>query len=225
MTGSAQVAIAAPAGLSVALTGIPSFVGRAGGHPQLLYRVGRLAVGTALGWLAPVDLVATPQLVYPLPPLLDLLGVDLLAGVTATIDEVLAPAAAAAVVMPWDRNPTTLTQVFGGYVNGGNSLLSGGSYTVPAGRKLLIGSLFASVTRTALATTLNNTQGYIRRGALTLAYLIDWQNVVGNHVDYDSGVGDLVLLPGEVFSMEMNSQDAGGTHYATASISGILFDA
>lgn len=84
-----QVAIARPVGLAIALTTVPSWVSSEFGAPQLFFDLGRIALGTADGWLPSIPLVTTAQLVLPVASDMTLLGWTLSDGVAATVTELL----------------------------------------------------------------------------------------------------------------------------------------
>lgn len=92
VTDSGHATISQPIGLVVALAGIPDNVSKLVGDVDEFWDLGRVLLGSSLGWLPRFDLTHVHTLLLPLPDSLTELSWTLLAGITATVTElVVAP--------------------------------------------------------------------------------------------------------------------------------------
>lgn len=216
--------IAQPIGVSVHLSGVPSYVPHDVGSPSEYHGLGRLNFGNSLGYRPHVQLVTSPQLVYPLDPELTLVSVNMLSGITVTLDEIVRPAAVSVPNMPWDRNPAPL--ILGGsyFTAGGIGVTQLWTYTVPTGRKLFVAGLHCYTVRQTQATTPGLT--YVRAliGGLVACWLAAATNTIGEHTYEESSIG-LVLPAGTVISGDHSSSDVGGQYFSSVQGTGYLFDA
>jgi hypothetical protein len=223
VTGTGQFAISNPIGVAIALAGIPAYVARDTGTPQRFHRMGRVQLGTSIGWRPSVDLVVSPQLVWPLEGEDTVMGYTLLAGCTATIDEVATSSRWPMKAAPWDRAPTAFSRnAFVGVSGPGNATLW--TFTVPAGRMLMLGDAMVGWSRTAASTSGPQAQVQLFRGSGALLSILDFANVIGDEDVQQLGPSNLVLLPGEILMASYQVFATGGSGYAQAYASGILFD-
>lgn len=192
--------------------------------PLEYFRIGHVALGNPDGFLPNIRVAHPLQLHYPLADGMTRLAYDLASGVSVVVDELLAVAVPPSL-QPWDRNPSPLQLNWGSYMNGNTATTVLGTLTVPAGRNLLLQSLYVDIARTAQASSVNFSALIVYNGAGgIMSYVIDWQNVVGAHVS-STPLGDGVLfLPGQTFGAQMNSYDTGGTHYCRVDVAGVYFD-
>jgi hypothetical protein len=224
VTGSGQFAITQPVGLVVSVAGIPAYVARDPGLPTLYKRIGHINFGHAFGFQPPIELELVPQLVYPIAPEFTLLRYTLLAGETATIDELAGPAVVPSTLQPWDRNPTAFS-MNGVSAPAGPATATLWTFTVPAGRKLFLATAQVQQQRVAAATSSAAVSVTIYRGNAPLCYSLDYTNTVGTKDRDTLSPGGLVLLAGEVLAASYNQTDVTGQHYIMAFASGFTFDA
>jgi hypothetical protein len=225
LSGTGQVAIATPIGLSIATAGIPSWVARAPGTPTTYHGLGKLSVGHALGWQAPVDLELVPQLVYPLPTEYTLLGYTFLAGLTVTVGELVAPAPLNSSLQPWDRAPAAWTAGAAAGFSGGTTTTTMWTYTVPAGRKLWLARATARLWHYIVPTTAGVALVQVLLNSAQMLYAECRNGVLGEQHSDDLQGGPLILPAGSVLSASVTNTDSGGGVIASADASGFLFDA
>lgn len=130
------MAIARPAGLKVAVTAYPLYVGSFAGQPVQYFRLGRINLGNADGWAPPDELRYLASVLYPLESVWTLLGYSLADGVNVTVNELVETAPADLV----DRNPLAIPLAYVSEGLNNHSSTQRWSYTVPAGRRALINS-------------------------------------------------------------------------------------
>jgi hypothetical protein len=220
--GTGQFAIAQPVGLVVSVSGIPAYVARDSPTPVLYHRMGWLNLGHALGWQQKIDLVHVPQLVYPVAPEFTILRVNLLAGETATVDEIASSTSTQALMQPWDRSPVGVT-LQAVQNEAGSQSVTLWTYTVPVGRMLFLATAMLSIVRTAAATAPLQASPAITRNGLPLLEIVDYTNIVNTEKTQSLAPGGMVLLPGEVLGATYFSNDAGGSRLVTALASGFTF--
>lgn len=90
VSGAGSVAISSPAGVTVALTGIPASVGQSKGNPARYQSIGSIVFGTAAGNLRHYFLSLDTELVVAPVPDATILYYSILPGITATITELSA---------------------------------------------------------------------------------------------------------------------------------------
>lgn len=225
VTGTGQVAIANPVGLAIALAGIPSYVARDAGTPLRFHRMGRVAVGAAAGWRQNVDLVANPQLVFPFDGEDTLLGWTLLAGCTATIDELASSSTYPVRPAPWDRGLTVWSQSANAAPGPTTGTTTGWSYTVPAGKVLVLASAMALFGRISLATSAGIAQAIIAVNGFPVVEAADGSNVVGTSVRDALSGGPLYLPAASTVVSTYNNPDVGGLRIVWLLATGYLFNA
>lgn len=237
-TGTGSVAISRPLGLRAVLTGIPSSAAAEPGTPLIYHQfrdvgigqrdrsLGRISLGvSSLGFAAAVDLVNTPQLVYPLADEFDLLGWTLKPGVTATIDEIVRPAVANSALQPWDRAPGQFRQFANTAPGAPSTIATAWTYTVPAGRRLMLSQASVEALRTIAATTVVQAVGSITVAGSSVVSTTIQTNVVGERIINQLSAGPLFAGPGEVITATSFNSDTNGQVVFWLRASGVLFDA
>jgi hypothetical protein len=224
VSGSGSFAIAKPAGLLVALSSLPSSVGSRVGTPTEIYGAGRISLGTADGYLPRISLHHSPQLLYPIGLGMTLLAYDLVAGATAVVTE-LVEVVDPHELAPWDRNATYWSQSTVGGPNGGTVLTVGWTYTVPAGRILMLEYAFVQLVRVTAATVIANLVAYIAVAGSRILSCGDTSNVVGSRQVDVLAAGPVFLPAGTVIAFSFSCADTGGTSTARGFACGTLFDA
>jgi hypothetical protein len=222
VTGAGQFAIAQPVGLVVSIAGIPNYVARDTPTPVRYKQLAFINLGNALGWQPRIAIEHIPQIFYPIQPEFTLIRHNLLAGETATIDEIATSTTLMPKAAPYDRSPTVWTQSANVTFAGG----AGGTlwtYTVPAGRMLYVSTLQVSLLRISVATAAGTTDVLVTRAASSVLVLNSLLNTVGVFDHAELASDGLVLQPGEVLAASYFSADTGGTHNATAYASGYTF--
>jgi hypothetical protein len=145
-----QVAVSNPAGLLVALSGVPASIGRRATQPPVLFDLGWLIYGDASGFYQPQRLQLERTILYPLPDSIGCFAISLADGVTADVTELLA-APSAPSYFDKSRNPVTVNlNAF--YTSGPQwppGILTG--YTTPHGRIAIVEALATSIVRRSAA--------------------------------------------------------------------------
>lgn len=237
-TGTGSVAIARPLGLRAVLTGIPASAAAEPGTPLIYHQfrdvgigardrgLGRISLGvTSLGYMEALDLVVTPQLVYPLADEFNLLAWSIVPGVTATIDEIVRPAVLNSALEPWDRNPQPIAVGGGIYVPGPIALTTTYTYTVPTGKRLFLSSARARLTRLSAATSVVVAEAIITVGAVSLVLVYAQSNIVGAIAEDGMQGGPLIVPAGTVLNTQVRSTDTGGAWAGHILFNDFLFDA
>ncbi|HZM54126.1 MAG TPA: hypothetical protein VFC03_03780 [Acidimicrobiales bacterium] len=214
-----------PIGLSVHLANIPNYVPRDVGSPVERHGLGRLNLGNSLGYSQHIPLVTSPQLIYPLQPEYTLCSVNMVQGATVTVDEIASSSSWPMKAMPWDRNPTAWQQQGVQTFAGSVADTLGWSYTVPAGRKLMLTHLECRTLRSALATTLNTTYSYANINGSMVLNAIEQVNTLGTVVVDAMQSSPQYILPGGLITWRYLSLDVGGTHNVYGFAAGFIFDA
>jgi hypothetical protein len=216
--------IANPVGLSVHLAGIPNYVPRDIGSPAEYHRLARLNLGNSLGYKPHLQLVTTPQLIYPLEPEYTLLSVNMTAGVTVTIDEIASSTTLIPKAAPYDRNPADWTRALSGSFIGPTSPTSPWSYTVPAGRKLWLSTATVQISRIIAASAIGGASASMARNGVNLVNVENWSNTPGVWQQNSVIGAPLVLVAGETLSAQYSNPDTGGYIHASCNATGFLFD-
>jgi hypothetical protein len=217
--------IANPVGLSVHLAGIPNYVPRDIGTPAEYHRLARLNLGNSLGYKPHLQLVTTPQLIYPLEPEYTLLSVNMTSGVTVTIDEIASSTTLIPKAAPYDRSATVWSQAgiqFPTEPFGATTLWT---YTVPAGRMLWIAAAHLSIVRTVVATTNASAHMHIQRGGVDVFNIYDYSNVALSRADKSLDPDGMVLLAGETIACTYQSGSTAGQHLFMGNATGYSFAA
>jgi hypothetical protein len=214
--------ISQPIGLSTHLTNVPNYVPHQSGSPSEYHGIGRLNLGNSLGYQLQLPLGLLNQLFYPLPDELTLCSVNMAAGITVTVDEIVRPAAVPVLNMPWDRTPLPMAQ------NSVQAPAGGGtgsfwSYTVPTGRRLVLASLQVYANRINVAAPVGQCYVQVTRGGTVILQLLSQANTVGLLEHEEMGMGGLVLNPGEVLAATWNNGDTGGQRWVAALATGYTF--
>lgn len=223
VSGTGTSSVATPRGLKVDLTVIPSFLGSDAGTPREYYNAGRINVGNSHGYEPHIDIVCDPQLVYPLSDAITLLAWDFAPGITAVITELLGPAPVS--LAPWDRNPLWWRMGNNAAMAGPTSSIAAWTYTVPAGRRLLVKQVSMILTRSTVATTFAGAQGVISIDAVTVFKVDLRSNVVAAQDRHELLADALLLTAGQVIAASYSNGDTGGNVQADARALGLLFDA
>jgi hypothetical protein len=215
--------IANPVGLSVHMTGIPNYVPRDVGSPSEFHRLARLNLGNSLGYKQHLALVTTPQLIYPIEPEYTLLSVNMIAGVTVTIDEIASSTTLIPKAAPYDRAATTWSQTGIQFPTEPSGTVTLWTYTVPAGRLLWIAAADLSILRTVVATANASAHMHLQRGGVDVLSLYDYTNVALSRSDKSLGPDGLVLLASETLTCTYASGSTGGQHLFIGNATGYSF--
>lgn len=216
--------IAQPLGLSVHLANVPAFVPRDIGSPSEYHGVCRLNLGNNLGYQQHIQVVTSPQLIYPLPAELTLCSVNQHTGVTVTVDEIVRPAAAAAVSDPWDRSPAPFnlgSEFFLPAPSGQRTLFT---YTVPAGRLAAITSIKPMLSRNGNAAGTGAAHTWVSINGAHVEGLYAQDTVVQAVWQTDMAGGPLIVPAGTVIQgFDVNT--SGTVTYTThTEVLGYLFN-
>lgn len=223
LSGSGVVAISSPIGLKIALASIPSTESADFTRPPQFYDLGQLSVGNLDGWLDPVSLRRTAQLVYPLADGFTQLGYDLVGTTTATVDE-LVGVVTPSTLAPWDRNATPIAFTpLVVVLPGGTAALSQWTYTVPAGKKLYVQHLEVRLDRSAVASVNGTVSGNVRVDNVAVLLANSTSNIVGI-LDRWQLDGPLVLAAGQTLLWRTANSDTGGSASASIGIVAFTFD-
>ena len=123
---------------------------------------------------------------------------------------------------PYDRTPVVITQSAPTAVVGGQSGTLW-TYTVPAGRMLLVESFELSLTRLNVWTTPSAITLYATRNGAIILDMREYQNTVPYH-DRTALSGDsLILTAGEVLAATYADSSVGGNHVVNAAMTGYTF--
>jgi hypothetical protein len=80
------------AGFIVTVANIGNQTDERFGEPRMLHNLGRVVVGSATGWMPPIEITVSPMLICNLPPGVKYVRVHVLPPATATIQKLKAPA-------------------------------------------------------------------------------------------------------------------------------------
>jgi hypothetical protein len=219
------VAIASPVGLKIALSGIPAAFGSRLTVPVDHVNVGRVALGNADGFAPDLILEHSNTLLYPIPDSMTLVGLTLSSPVTAIITELLAAPVANSALQPWDRGAALWTQTAFQFLTAVNTGAVAWSYTVPAGKVLMLASAEVRMVRTAVATVVASVQAYIQAGGNTVVVIVGNANVLGEQVADSLTGGPLYLPAGTVVTANYSCNESTGGHYVWMNAAGLLFNA
>jgi hypothetical protein len=221
LVGTGELSIAEPIGLEWIVTSFPAYVARQPGTPERVAEVGRFAVGTATAWLPEREPGHIEQLEYPLPAGLTALGYSLDANVTATVTELISTA-------PGDllaRNPVPIGHVYVVDNRPGTTNGIAFTYTVPAGKLLLLNS--ARVEHQRYAAMPAATGGLITG----LVEIVNVMSVIRSWLAVPESkavgewTGDLILSAGWIVrGVYVNVEGSGGA-YTSIGFHGTLIDA
>lgn len=125
---------------------------------------------------------------------------------------------------PYDRGGAAWSQGARLSVAGG-AVATMWTYTVPAGRILLVGNAEVASTRLTAATASVQFEVQMWRGSIRLLDLIDRKNTPFEVLRDTLAPGYLILLAGETISADYSNNDTGGTVLVNAHASGLLFNA
>ena len=223
-SGSGNFVISKPVGIRTVLSDIPAHVGWDGGSPGRYFKVGRFTLGTIHGFKFSHGLEYQQQLLYPIEPVWELLAYDLPSGASCLFEE-LVGVPDLSLKQPWDRTP--LTVVLGGALGfpGGTASTTSFSYTVPTGRRLLVTGARVRFVRTAAATTVGTTYGYIQFAGSNAILAYSTSNLVGVTMEDSLPGGGHILNAGQVINGVYLSTDVVGFWVGNVSLTGYLFDA
>lgn len=214
--------IANPVGLVATITSIPSYVPRDIGTPIEYHRLARLNLGNSLGYKEHLRLVTSPQVIYPIDPEYTLLSVNMLSPIVVAIDEIASSTTLIPKPDPWDRSPVAFVQR--NVANtGGIASATLWTYTVPAGRMLVVAAAELTCARQTVATGAGTLSMALRRATIQVAEIFDIENVAGIKQRSEVAPGGLVLFPGEVLSADYANSNTGGNHLVTATATGYTF--
>jgi hypothetical protein len=224
LAGTGVVTIAAPIGVRWHVSTRPTWLGSRPGQPLSIEGMGRFAFGDASSFGNDVQLTHVDQLVYPLVGGVTRMGYTLENGVAATLTE-LVEVPSATSKAPYDRNPQPAGQETTSWNPANTAQQTAWTFTVPAGRKLLLTRARVLHTRVANApaASLNTGQGFIQiDGASPIVYAFFGYLV---NTSRDDLSGALYLPAGSVLrGFYSNSETTGGV-YTQLGWAGTLFDA
>ena len=223
LSGSGVQTIASPAQLVVAVTLQPSLGRNGKANPPNLFDIALLTPGDPNGWYGAIPVSENPM-VIPMPAGCTRLGYACLYGAQLSVAEVAAVPVTASL-MPWDRNPTVWTQFAQPIANGGTSDTYPWTYTVPAGRKLMLAGATCQAVRQNIGSPGFIEGCDIQVNGTAIASAVSGQNVAGNQeIGAAGGVG-LLLVAGSVIRAHYANGDTGGSILYTMAASGYTFDA
>lgn len=216
--------IAKPAGIRTVVTGIPSYTGHDASTPTRFFRLGRFTLGNPHGFYPSYGLELAQQVLYPIPPVWELLAYDIRNGASCLFQE-LVDVPSLTGLQPWDRTPLAVGALVPGVVNGATAETASFTYTVPAGRRLLISRITCQVSRLTVATTLVEVSAYLKLDGNFFAYCALTSNVPGASISDVGGHGWPMLNAGQILVGYRRNDDTGGTARVSVGFSGFLFDA
>jgi hypothetical protein len=89
LSGNGEFSVQGILGLLIELASVPGRAGELAGHPETIYSVGWVNVGTADGWLTKHVVEHSPMLVLDVPGTVTRVGYSLPSDVSATITELV----------------------------------------------------------------------------------------------------------------------------------------
>jgi hypothetical protein len=224
ITGTGEVAVASPVGLKITVTRRPSWVGGRGGNPPEFFPLGRLVLGNADGWLAPLEVLHDRDLRYPIADGMTRLGHTLGPDVDLVVQELAAAAPAAPSESPWMRSPSTVRGQYVTSVAANTAQQQVYTYTVPAGRKLQLAHCRVSVKGWFAGSANGYAQAwvYLNGGVLVLAVTND--PAVTTYV-WDQLGSPIYLNAGATLTMNIINAFTSGVVYVTMVLAGTEFNA
>lgn len=175
------IALASPAGLAIALADIPPGSGGYFGQPPEFFRVARVALGTADGFLPDLELRHEQNVLLPIPSGIVQLGLSLAPGVVATVTELIGSA-----VTFWSQNFEVVAAAAIGNT-------TAWTYTVPDGFELHIDGAIASMSVESVWTAQGNVSAILRLKSGTIQlYVHGVSNVIGTVFQQSLGGGPIL---------------------------------
>jgi hypothetical protein len=222
--GSGELAAANLVGLQVVVTSVPASASVRVGSPPLYHGLGHVSFGDSNGFQRPETIRHVAQVIYPLPDGISRIGYTLEPGVAATLTLLTGQLVDRRLLRPWDRNPATWSRRAVADLAGGTGEVMAFTYTVPAGRMLLLSHADVRLTRlTAPSATPNPTYAVLYRSATAILHARLHLSAAGFMVN-DQLAGPLVLLQTEPLTAYYGNYDTGGSVSAQVEATGILFD-
>lgn len=216
--------MAKPNGIRSIVTGIPPWAGHDGNTPRRYFKLGRFTMGNSHGFQFSHGLEYAQQLLYPMPPVWEILAYDVKDGASCTFYE-LVDVPDLTLKQPWDRTPL----VVGG---GGPASISGTSgpttiftYTVPVGRRLHLSSARVRMLRSSVSTTLGVLHATIVAGGVYACYAYGGANTVGFLLADEMAGGPIIVNPTQSVFGQLQCTDTGGGWQGEVMFNGFLFDA
>lgn len=208
-----------------------------GGSPRRLMKVGWIApsrLGVGASWPASVFAERAKwidfereQLSYPAPGVFaDRVRYHLEPGVVATlyVDDLVDVPPPNNSLAPWDRGASVWTQTAAVSLVGGTGITTGWTYTVPAGKTLMVEHLDIQLERASVAAPAGLTRMWATINGAIVAIAQNGSNVVGALSSDGLRGGALFLLSGSVIALAYDSNDSGGAHNAFGTAAGVLFN-
>ena len=223
-SGAGNFTIAKPAGIRTVATGISIFTGHDGATPRRYFRLGRFTLGNTDGFSRSWGLEYAQQLVYPLPPVWELLSYDIKDGASCLFQE-LVEAADLTQKQPWDRAPLPIRLTGATDPTAGGSTTTIWTYTVPTGRRLFVERSSIRIFHYTAPTTVGAVYGNILLDAVNVLTCELRIGTVGVQEHENQGAGPLLLNAGQVLSSTALNQDTGGGARVQIAASGFIFDA
>lgn len=209
-----------------------------GGNPRRLMKAGWIApsrIGSDAGWPATLFCEQArwvqwerEQITYPSAGVFaDRIRYHFEPGVVASlyVNEVSSATMLNAQKMPWDRASAQWSRQVLTNVTGPVSPTTGFTYTVPAGKVLMLAHLDVRVQRVVVATTVGNTYAYGMVNGAAVVQVHESLNVLGSVVQQGLSAGPLYLAAGDTVSCLYSSSDTGGQYFYSVMAAGMLFNA
>ena len=220
LVGSGIVAVAAPLGLLARVTAAPARLSERFTTPATIFGLGVIRPGTADGWFVSTPLEAAETIAYPIADGATRVGFALGDGVSVDLVELVGTRPRDVL----DRNPAPAVRSSLSWNPAGQPATSPWTYTVPAGRRLILTSARVSLLR---LSALGNPGSGSGRGWFDLAGVSAFVDLYLSNATYwaESAMqGQMIIGPGgQIVANYSNSESSGG-YYVEHSISGTLVD-
>lgn len=224
VAGTGTVAVSSPAGLRWHITSIPSYLGTRPTSPRRYVGLGSFALGDASSFGYHVPLELADQLVLPIADGVVRVSFDLVTGAAATLTELVAVPDRTKLQV-FDRNPLTIATADLAWNPANTAQATLGTYTVPAGRRLMLTSARVRHVRVGAppAASVNAASGWVQAdnvGIIVRAWAGYLVNLSG-----DEFQGELYLPAGTILRTQYANTETGSGFYTTLAYAGVLFDA
>jgi len=211
-------------GLHVHLTRYPFTYKNGQANPTNLYDVGLLRVGNAYGFreVRPLDGL---DMWVPVDSDTTRLGYSVFSNGEISVEEVAAAPVVPTLTEVWQRNPAAWGTL--AYREGSTAVgdTVGATYTVPAGRRLMLSGveLYVSVRDAAPASSRFVVEAYI--GSARIGQLQTFRVGAGSFDSIQCIGASIFLAAGDVFTMHYSTTASSGFFVTAGVAHGTLFDA
>lgn len=222
-SGSGSFVVAKPSGIRTVVTGIPSFTGHDGSSPRRYFKLGRFTMGNSDGFQFSHGLEYAQQLLYPMPPVWELLAYDIKDGASCLFQELI-DVPDLSLKQPWDRTPVPVFQgsVIQAVASVSTTILW--TYTVPVGRKLYVSSARVIVRNDLTHSAMGYAYVQIAVDGTPLAAAMISDLAAGASFRDELAGGPLILNAFQVVSASWAASFTGGECSVSANLAGFVFD-